>query len=942
MSAIRMRTGRIASAAVAATVAGCVLFSLLPLRSKTAYVQAAVWGLAMLGSFVGWGEVVRRLACPGSRVDMGLRAIWGASAVAFLGGIVAAVGLARPAVLIAIVLIGCVALVVCAWTAHASLGRALFGRARFYRKNLALGAVALACVAIVALHYLGAAGDLGSNPYDDDLSYNAIARQLLDTGAMYDPFSFRRASALGAQSVFHAMLLTRSSFERLNLFDRGICIVLIAALVSGFRHEKKRPYSLFITLGLVLALLFIWSRRPNLASNYSGVAFFLGLFRTLVEFPGAHGDPHRRRGLVLVALVASATCALRQSYLPVAGGLVIATTVLPLPRTRAEAKATIVDLFVAGGVSAVALAAWLIAEQRSAGGLLFPLQKGFLRPAFEAQSPTVYGLKTVRLFYQALTHYERTRYLVLFFLVGALVPERDARRPLKCFVALSFVGLAAMANAFTLTHGGNILRYGFGFAAAMCISVVLVAGATATRVRDLRTALIAGLAAIAVFLQFDPANTSSFVEESLAKIDEQRRIAPISALSGSPVQREYPPMQGAVPAGERMFVMVDSPSFLDFERNPIFSLDIPGAMSPPPGMPFFRGAEAFADYFVKTQSLRYFAFVDPERSRFLYRRDFWYERIYNEEELWRLYAPYFLDIFDTVDELARTRRVLYEGDGMFVLDLATTTTTAERVEHLVHAVPPRTSPPPRFGVVVHPAPQVEHDVERIAETGFDFVVVAVSATEQGIAEPDKVGALVAALRRSRLAWTFDIGVPPAATGPAQLAVVEKDIATHHWMDRRVDLDGVPLLFVDVEQSRPPLPKLELPGYDVMGLSRWTRFDKLGLEGGDPIATGYAYLNKSGYAASWAPTWNVRPTRGVSYIVPGWTLAGPSDVVGMAVMPRRHGHTLVEQFDAALRGSSSIVVFNAWNDDANGVSLRAENDAFYRDLAAALMARARGR
>ena len=116
--------------------------------------------------------------------------------------------------------------------------------------------------------------------------------------------------------------------------------------------------------------------------------------------------------------------------------------------------------------------------------------------------------------------------------------------------------------------------------------------------------------------------------------------------------------------------MLDEPMYLNFRRNPIQSLDIPGAFSPPPGMPFFRGGDALASYFVESQGIRYLAFVDSPFSKGLYRREIWFERLFDYEEIWRVYAPYFLNFFDNLDELKATRKILYEHDGMFLLDLA--------------------------------------------------------------------------------------------------------------------------------------------------------------------------------------------------------------------------------------------------------------------------------
>ena len=51
----------------------------------------------------------------------------------------------------------------------------------------------------------------------------------------------------------------------------------------------------------------------------------------------------------------------------------------------------------------------------------------------------------------------------------------------------------------------------------------------------------------------------------------------------------YASMQAAVPEGGRLLAAVEQPFALDYRRNVIFNVDVPGAVSPDPGMPFFQG-----------------------------------------------------------------------------------------------------------------------------------------------------------------------------------------------------------------------------------------------------------------------------------------------------------------------------------------------------------------
>jgi hypothetical protein len=130
-------------------------------------------------------------------------------------------------------------------------------------------------------------------------------------------------------------------------------------------------------------------------------------------------------------------------------------------------------------------------------------------------------------------------------------------------------------------------------------------------------------------------------------------------------------MQSKIPAGERMLVMLDDAYWFDFKRNRIDLIDLPGAASPPPGMPL-DDDERLVSY-LADQGYRYLAFVRSTSSKSLYRRDHW-TKIRNSakaEEIWRRSAPYYLDTFDRLDGLAKSRRVLYDDGSMVALDLAT-------------------------------------------------------------------------------------------------------------------------------------------------------------------------------------------------------------------------------------------------------------------------------
>jgi hypothetical protein len=123
-----------------------------------------------------------------------------------------------------------------------------------------------------------------------------------------------------------------------------------------------------------------------------------------------------------------------------------------------------------------------------------------------------------------------------------------------------------------------------------------------------------------------------------------------------------------VPERSRLVIMLDEPYFFDYARNEIWNLDMPGSASPAPGIPCFQGPEVVAEYFL-AHGIRHVAFVLGDRSAYLYRRDVWFDHLFGTEEIWRVYAPYMVDVMSNLGALADSRVRMHEEAGMVLLDL---------------------------------------------------------------------------------------------------------------------------------------------------------------------------------------------------------------------------------------------------------------------------------
>ena len=181
----------------------------------------------------------------------------------------------------------------------------------------------------------------------------------------------------------------------------------------------------------------------------------------------------------------------------------------------------------------------------------------------------------------------------------------------------------------------------------------------------------AGLALLGVLCSFVDSRTDlyKFYERASHTTEELANSAPRSPDTDPGEVSLYQRLQASVPRGARIAVMLDEPYNLDYARNPIWNLDMPGYSSLPPGIPYFVGSERLEEYFAGL-GVRYLAFVKVGYSRYHYRRDYWLQEIVDEQEVWRAHAPYVIDFIDNLTAMSTRHPSLFDERGLTVIDLA--------------------------------------------------------------------------------------------------------------------------------------------------------------------------------------------------------------------------------------------------------------------------------
>jgi hypothetical protein len=670
---VRLEARHLTGGALAAFVVACFVVPFLPWLPWDELVRTTAWSLAVVASFVGYGGVIVRVCLPTKPVGLALRGTLGASLLCAFGGVLASVSLASRPFLIAFVVAG-IALVVrdCVRSGDET-ARSLVVRARAMRLQPAFAVIGLFIAAGIVVQYLAGASDVSSNPYDDDISYYPFAKQLLQRGTLLDPFSFRRMSTLGGQALHHALLLTRINIRHLNVFDRSMSFLLAAGLLLSHRASGRRVPVIVRSLS-VLFLIGLLNTSINSASHYSGLALFLAFFQLLDMLPREPAASVREalRRLFPFALTGAALCTLRQNYQATVGLLVVfsyAAMTLKL-RHRMPLRRLLVEPLVCIGLIGLLVMPWLVLLYRSNNTFLFPLMRGTFNVDVSVTSRVITVGKFIRFFVQCWFTPEPIQTLPLFALVGLAMPDDNPRRPIASQWLAMIGSLAMLCYAFSLADTGNLARYvyGYGTAAALLTWQHAAARMRASRVIQMVPAALA-LVALVLPIREGAEKERKMLDAHVRDITEMlRRSVPPQAEP--PVAQAYHHLQNTVPAGEPILVMLDQPYFLDFARNPILNLDMPGTASPNPGIPCFRGSDAVVEYLL-ARGIRYVMFVIPEHSTFLYRREIWVDHLFDPDEIWRVYAPYVADVMNNLVDVGNSRKRLAEEDNMVVVDIRT-------------------------------------------------------------------------------------------------------------------------------------------------------------------------------------------------------------------------------------------------------------------------------
>jgi len=613
------------------------------------YVLQFTWGITALVAFIGWGGLVERFLKPhgGSLVDWGLRAGWGMALLLLMGGLLSLFGLVSAALMIGLVISGGFLWILDTYRRTSTLSVP----SRYQVLLFFLVLIPLLSRYGAAVHYQAL-----SCP-DDNIAYFPFISRLLDTGTLIDPFSMRRLAAYGGQTFLQAFIGAVGTEDNAFLMDRGIAVLVSFGLTLGFFKDRARlgilPYAVTILVIIVLPFPLL-----NSASHITGLALFLTLFRTLERLPA--DAQHNIRSISIVAMVLAGAASLRAHFLATGALTVGCYWLVIAAQNRQEWKRAARSLFLSGAAALACLISWMILLQRSSGSFLYPLIRGNHRDDFENYSAALTFGDHLQVFADIFFDAK-----LLIFIVPVLLHVFRRKYPaaLSLYVG-ALLTTAAMTWIFTLSDVDNILRYVAPFLNAAFIATMI------SFTRDARSPsapmgfgsvpagdkIIGG--AMIVLLPF-------MMIKDFERLGDRWEKTVLSS-----VEREhYSEMQSAIPTGEKFMSIVGHPYTFDYARNDISAIDVPGAASPDPGVPYFQGPQAFKQYFLNL-GITYLAFGDFDRpGTCLYIRKLWQFHSNGDVPVWKMEARYYLGLMDILETLATSEDVIFRKNGFTVLRL---------------------------------------------------------------------------------------------------------------------------------------------------------------------------------------------------------------------------------------------------------------------------------
>jgi hypothetical protein len=636
----------------------------MTLASLVHFAEALLWCTLLFVSIAGYGAILLRLFGL-RRAPITLAAIGGVPVVIFLGGCLNLMRAITTPILLALILLGLLAAILLRITTTDSDANA-DTIPRLSSPSSRSVVLLLFFVALIFAVRLGATVYAGQYQANDDYNFylGSPVKMLQLHHYAADPFSERRIlSSIGGNYFLQTMVLVALPLESVQMADRALGLILLAFLAFSL----ARTFRLTPAQRAVFAFLVLFT--PQVQFNLTFVLLPSALFFGLV-YLAANRKALAGNGILLALLlgaVAGAVSTMKSTYLAHSVIFFLAIALFRWRRSGfAEGAKTL--LFAGLGILIV-MAPWMIANHTASGTFLYPtLGLGYhydaygLYPAPSGAGPHIILHKVIPFCIP----------LLLLLLLEWFLVDRDEQG--DAILALSVAAFTAAVLVGIVTGGDSVRRYNYPcmLPAMILLYVVFCRRANAStetrRWRLLQTCGVA-LTVIAAITIWTNKLSNEFMQ-----IPWSLRFAYLGTpIVPQSVKTEYAAMQRVIPTDSSVLATVGNSFLLDFRSHDIKIADFPSAASLPPGWPSRQDGDSLARYLL-ANNLRYLIYdyagfagfdeiapsvvADPNRTQWVH------------SEIGMSYRSH-----QQFAELAHTRRHLYDDGQIYVLDLATPSTT---------------------------------------------------------------------------------------------------------------------------------------------------------------------------------------------------------------------------------------------------------------------------
>lgn len=631
------------------------------------YPLAFIWGILVILSLSGWGYFLGGRLLPIEEVGKlgwGLAATWGMAAYLIFSGPLLLLSIFSEKFVLLFLLVG--------WALW--LWRTIRGNAAEESRQvpptfiLKIAFIILCLFALLA--YADAAGSYRYNGIDDLTAYFGITRMALDTGTFFDPFNFRLIGSTGGQSILTALVVPFLPWRYVHLLDIGIAGLIILGLIQGMAAGGDARVWRICLLIMGVALTFPMPRN-NTSSELTGTIFFVSL---LEGFKLASGNtPLTCSKAILLGGLMAATATLRGHYVFaivfLSAGFFGWRLWTHIQSPHKVAHEILMTLFLTVALSLP----WLLVTYRSSGAFLYPLVPGTQRPEFDTFNLHLGPIATLNFITGFFGYAEYG-----FFFLPLCFLWAGRERQLLLFLALAVFSISLLLiSQMTNYLYYDIYRYLCPISLAFALFTAGMvaqqsAGRPLTNGAAWRILFFAGTLVTVIGLQ-----ASEFLKAPTKVLAQlvlpDAKPPPImdyywNVDASSEADREYMEAFAHIPKNSKTLIALDYTYKVDYRGRLIFNIDIPGAASPSPGLPYFRGCAALKDY-LKAQGIYYIAHVPFDHACFLHNRPRQKEILKSDVALYRTYGKYELDFINNVDELAKTSSIIYDSPTIRVIRL---------------------------------------------------------------------------------------------------------------------------------------------------------------------------------------------------------------------------------------------------------------------------------